>query len=59
MFLVRPFGGLGPNWQVTRIEFAFEDPAPVPEPSTMLLTGFGVAVLGRRFRRRDSSSTSS
>ena len=52
LFLVPTFGGLGQNWGVSRIEFAFEDPTAVPEPSTMLLTGLGVAVLGRRVRRR-------
>ena len=55
MFLISTPAGTPTTWLVRRIEFDFEDPTPVPEPSTMLLTGLGVAVLGRRVRTRAAS----
>jgi hypothetical protein len=51
LFLVPSLGAT--IWQGTRIQFDIVDPTPVPEPSTLMLTGIGVAVLGRRLRRRD------
>ena len=41
MFLLPTPVGIPIEWRVSRIEFDFEDPAAVPEPSTMLMTGLG------------------
>jgi PEP-CTERM motif len=39
-------------WEAEYVRYDFESPAPVPEPSTMLLVGCGLAALVRSRRRR-------
>ncbi|HSL20772.1 MAG TPA: PEP-CTERM sorting domain-containing protein [Vicinamibacterales bacterium] len=39
------------HWSMTGLTFQFEEPAPVPEPSTVLLLAGGLAVAIRRARR--------
>jgi hypothetical protein len=39
MFLVPTPVGIPIEWRVSRIEFDFEDPAAVPEPSTTARSG--------------------
>jgi hypothetical protein len=41
-----------PLFTATELRYDFGDPAPVPEPATLLLCGLGSAVLAARGRRR-------
>lgn len=51
-----PFGPVGPGWTFQRLEYRFfEDPSVVPEPSSMLLVGSGIALLLQVRRRRAAS----
>ena len=44
----------GPVLRFDSIRFDFEDAAPIPEPGTMLLLGWGVTALGMRQHRKRS-----
>jgi hypothetical protein len=46
-----PEAGVPPGWQFSRLEYAFEDPDVIPEPTSLLLVGTGVGLLLRRRRR--------
>ena len=39
-------------WLLTNLNYTFNQPNPVPEPSTLLLFGTGAAALGGNIRRR-------
>lgn len=44
--------GLPRTWVVDQVRYDFAEPAPVPEPATMVLVGTGVAAAFLRHRRR-------
>jgi len=48
-------GEEGPFFNVTDLRYDFGETAPVPEPATFLLCGFGAAVLALRRRRATES----
>ncbi len=51
----RPHPDLPTSWQLQNLRYEFSEAAPVPEPTTLVLAGTGVAGLILR-RRRDASS---
>jgi hypothetical protein len=46
----------GPLWETTAVRYTFSDPAPVPEPATLLMVGGGLALGAYAKRRRRSNS---
>jgi hypothetical protein len=50
-------GEAGAVWSLASARYDFAPAAPVPEPSTLLLTAGGLAALYRRCRARQSISS--
>jgi hypothetical protein len=51
------FPGDVPQWSTTSVRYDFSDPAPVPEPATLLMVGSGLAAVAYAKRRRRSENT--
>ena len=57
VFFDPSFPGGEPLWSTSSVRYDFSDPAPVPEPSTLLLVGSGLAAAAYAKRRRRSENT--